>query len=85
MLASDSLACDKHLHSEANLRFSIRRSKNDFAVTSESNKHYKVKIIEANLHVRKMTTADDVLTAIEKTLLITPSVYRYTEFCQELF
>ena len=46
---------------------------------SQSNKHYKVKTIEANLYVRKITVADHVLTAIEKTLIKTPAVYRYTE------
>ena len=75
--ASDILTCDKHLLSGVALRISSRRSTNDFAVISESNKHYKVKIIEANLCVRKMTIADHVLTAIEKTLLKTPAVYRY--------
>ena len=64
--ASDILTCDKHLLSDATLRISFRRSTNDFAVISESNKPYKVKIIEANLYVRKMTIADHVLTAIEK-------------------
>ena len=67
--ASDILTCDKHLLSGVTLRISFRRSTNDFAVISESNKHYKIKIIEANLYVRKMTVADHVLTAIEKTLL----------------
>ena len=67
--ASDILTCDKHLLSGVSLRISFKRSTNDFAVISESNKHYRVKIIEANLYVRKMTIADHVLTAIEKTLL----------------
>ena len=83
--SSDILTCDKHLLSGITLRISFRRSTNDFAVISESNKHYKVKIIEANLYVRKMTISDHVLTAIEKTLLKTPAVYRYTDFYQELF
>ena len=67
--ASDILTCDKHLLSGVSLRISFKRSTNDFAVISESNKHYRVKIIEANLYVRKMTIAHHVLTAIEKTLL----------------
>ena len=67
--SSDILTCDKHLLSGITLRISFRRSTNDFAVISESNKHYKVKIIEANLNVRKMTVSDHVLTAIEKTQL----------------
>ena len=83
--ASDILTCDKHLLSGVTLRFSFRRSTNDFVVTSESNKHYKVRIIEANLYVRKMTEADHVLTAIEKTLLKTSAVYRYTEVLPRSF
>ena len=47
-----------------------------FVLISESNKPYKVKIIEANFLVRKMTVADHVLTAIEKTLLKLLAVYR---------
>ena len=76
---ADILTCDEHLLKGVNLRISFRRSTNDFAVISESNKHYKIKIIEAKLYVGKMTVADDVLTAIEKTLLKTPAVYRYTK------
>ena len=83
--ASDILTCDKHLLSGVTLRISFRRSTNDFAVISESNKHYQVRIIEANLYVRKMTIADRVLTAIEKTLLKTPAVYRYTEVLPRTF
>ena len=64
--ASDILTCDKHLLSGVTQRISFRRSPNDFTVISESNKHYRVKIVEANLYVRKMTVADHVLSAIEK-------------------
>ena len=77
--ASDILTCDKHLLSGVTLRISLRRSTNDFAIISESNKHYKIKITEENLYVRKMTVADHVLSAVEKTLFKTPAVYRYTE------
>ena len=83
--ASDILTCDKHLLSGVTLRISFRRSSNDFAVISEADKHYKVKIIEANLYVRKMTIADHVLSAIEKTLLKTPAVYRYNEVLPRTF
>ena len=83
--ASDILTCDKHLLNGVTLRISFRRSTNDFAVISESNKHYKVRIIEDNLYVRKITIADHVLTAIEKTLLKTPAVYRYTEVLSRTF
>ena len=77
--ASGILTCDKHLLSGVTFQISFRRSMNDFVMISESNKHYKVKRIEAYLYVRKMTVADHVLTAIEKTLLKTPAVYRYTK------
>ena len=73
--ASDILTCDKHLISGVTLQISFRRSTKDFAIISDSNKHNKVRMIEANLYVRKMTIADQVLTAIEKTLLKPPAVY----------
>ena len=76
---------DKHLLSGVTLRISFRRATNDFAVISESRKHYTFRIIEANLYVRKMTIADHVLMAIEKTLLKTPAVYRYTEVLPRTF
>ena len=40
---------------------------------------YRVKIVEANLYVRKITVADHVLSAIEKILLKAPAFYWYTE------
>ena len=83
--ASDILTCDKHLLSGVTLRISFRRSTNGFAVISESNTQYKVRIVEGNLYVRKLTLADHVLTAIEKTLLKTPAVYRYTEILPRIF
>ena len=83
--ASDILTCGKQLLSGVTLRISFRRSPNDFTVISESNKHYRVKIVEANLYVRKMTVADHVLSAIEKTLLKTPAVYWYTEVLPRFF
>ena len=64
MPASNILICDKHLLSWVTLRISFKRSTNDFVVNLESKNHYKIKIIEANLYVRKMTIADHVLTAI---------------------
>ena len=36
-------------------------------------------MVEAVLYVRKMTVADHALSAIEKTLLKTPALYRYTK------
>ena len=52
-LANNILICEKHLLSGVNLRISFRRSPNGFTVISESNKHYKVTIVEANLCVVK--------------------------------
>ena len=48
-------------------------------MSDDAAKHYKVKIIEANLYVRKMTLNDDALSAIEKTLLNSPASYPYFE------
>ena len=57
------------------MRISFRRSQDDFVIMSEDGaKHYKVKIDEANLFVRKMTLSDNVVGAIEKTLLKTPAI-----------
>ena len=64
----------------------MRRSQDDFAVMSEDTaKHYKVKIDEANLFIRKMTVSDNVVGAIEKTLLKTPAIYRYNEVIAKTF
>ena len=52
---------------------------------SESDKHYKINIIEANLYVRKMTVTDHVISAIEKTMLKTPAVYRFNEVLPRTF
>ena len=53
----------------------MRRSQDDFAVISEDPaKHYKVKIDEANLLIREMTVSDNIVGAIEKTLLKTPAI-----------
>ena len=73
--ATDFFSCDKHLTSGVTLRISFRRSQDDFAIVSEDGaKHYKIKIDEANLFVRKMTVSDIVLGAIEKKLQDTCNV-----------
>ena len=65
-LAFDFFSCEKHLVSGVTLRISMRRSQDDFAVISEdAAKHYKVKIDEANLFIRKMTLSNNVVGAIE--------------------
>ena len=66
-VAVDFFTCDRHLLSGVSLRISFRRSIDDFVIISDdAGKSYKVKIIEANLYVRKMTLNDDVVSAIEK-------------------
>ena len=78
--ACDFLSCDKHLLSGVTIRLSLRRSPKDFVVISEdAAKPYMVQIIEANLHVRKMTVTDYVLSSIEKILLKNPAIYNYIE------
>ena len=85
-LAVDFFTCEKHLVSGVTLRISMRRSQNGFAVISgEAAKNYKVKIDEANLFIRKMTETDNVVGAIEKTLLKIPAIYRYNEVITKTF
>ena len=75
-VAVDFFSCEKHLVSGVMLRISMRRSQDDFAIISDdAAKHYKVKIDEANLFIRKLTVSDNVVGAIEKTLLKTPAIY----------
>ena len=85
--ASDILTCGKHLLSSVTLRISFRRptTTTDFVVIWESNKHLKIRIIETNLYVRKITIADYVLMLFEKTLLKTTAVYRYNEVLSQTF
>ena len=42
-------------------------------MSDDAAKHYRIKIIEANLYVRKMTSNGDVVSAIEKTPLNSPA------------
>ena len=85
-LAFDFFSCEKHLVSGVTLRLSFRRSQDDFVTINETAaKNYKVKIDEANLFVRKMTVSDNVVGAIEKTLLKTPAMYRYNEVITKTF
>ena len=49
-VAVDFFTCDKHLLSGVTLRIAFRRLIDDFVIVSdEAAKHYKVKIVEANL------------------------------------
>ena len=82
--ASDILTCDKYLLSGLTLRI-FRRSSNNLTIISESNKHYRVKLVFEQIFTRKITVADHVLSAIEIFLLKTPAVYRYTEVLPRFF
>ena len=54
-------------------------------MSNDAAKNYKVKIVEANLYVRKMTLNDTVVSAIEKTLLSNSASYPYLETLTERF
>ena len=85
-VAVDFFTCHRHLLSGVTLRISFRRSIDDFVIISDdAGKSYKVKIFEANLYVRKMTLNDDVVSAIEKTLLSSPASYPYLETITKTF
>ena len=85
-IATNLFSCEKHLASGVTLRISFRRPQDDFTIVSEDGaKHFKIKIDEANLFVRKMTVSDNVVGAIEKTFLQTPAMYRYNEVISKAF
>ena len=84
-VAVDLFKCDKHLLSGVTLRIAFRRSIDEFVIFSDdAAKHYKVKIVEANLYVRKMTLNDEVVSAI-KTLLTSLAAYPYFETLTKTF
>ena len=71
-VAVDFFTCDKHLLSGVTLRIAFKRSFDDFVITSdEAAKHYKLKIVQ------EMPLNDEVVSAIEKTLLTSPAVYPF--------
>ncbi|XP_075241774.1 uncharacterized protein F54H12.2-like [Convolutriloba macropyga] len=85
-VAVDFFTCDRHLLSGVTHRISFRRSIDDFSLISDdAAKYYKIKIKEANLYVRKMILNDDVVSAIEKTLLSSPASYPYLETITKTF
>ena len=85
-VADDFFTCDGHVRSGVTLRISFRRSIDDFSLISDdAAKSCKIKITEANLYVRKMTLNDDVVSAIEKTLLSSPASYPYLETITKTF
>ena len=54
-------------------------------MSEDGAKHCKLKIDEANLFVQKMTVSDNVVGAIEKTLLKTSAMNRYNEVISKAF
>ena len=85
-LAADFFTCSEHLLSGVNLRISLLRASNDFAIISEdAAKDYKTEIISANLYVKKMAVTDKMISIIEKTLLKAPAMYKYTEVIPKTF
>ena len=85
-IAVDFFTCDRHLLRCVTLRIAFRRSIDDFVIMSDdAAKRYKVKIVEANLYVRKMTLNDIVVSAIEKALLSSPASYPYLETLTKTF
>ena len=64
-MAVDFWYVKKNLLSDVTHRIDLRQAVDDFVITFEvAAKHYKVKIIEVNLYVRKMTLNDDVVSLI---------------------
>ena len=85
-IAVDLFTCDRHLLSGVTLQIGFRRPIDDFVIMSDdAAKQYKVKIVEANLYVRKMTLNDTVVSAIEKTLLSSPASCHYLETLTKTF
>ena len=85
-IAVDFFTCDRHLLIGVTLCIAFRRSIDDFVLMSDdAAKQYKVKNLEANLYVRKMTLTDTVVSAIEKTLLSSPASYPYLEKLTKTF
>jgi hypothetical protein len=85
-LSVDFFTCDKLLLPNVALRIKLVRNHNDFVIISEgATKHYTIQIADANLYVRKMTVSDHVLGSIERVLLKTPAMYKYTEVLPKTF
>ena len=77
-VAVSFFTCDRDLLSGVALGIAFRRPIDDFVMMSDNGaKHYKVKVVETNLYVSKMTLSDDVVSAIQKTLLTSPASYLY--------
>ena len=51
----------------------------------DETKYCKVKITQANLHVRNMSLTENVYTANATTLTKMPLIYRYTKIIPKFF
>ena len=75
-VAANFFTCDKILLIGVTVRIAFRRSIDDFVIVLDAAaKYYKVKIVAANLYFRKLTLNDEVVSALEKTLLTSPAAY----------
>ena len=54
-------------------------------MSEDAAKHYKVRIVDANLYVRKITLNNDVVSAIEKILPTSPASCPYLETLTKTF
>ena len=85
-LSVDFFTCDQLLIPNVSLRIKLVRAHNDFIVISDdAGKRYTVKIRDANLYVRKMIVSEPVVASIERVLLKTPAMYKYTEVLPKTF
>ena len=85
-VAVNFFTCDRHQLCGVTLQIAFRRSIDDFVImTDDAAKHYKMKIFEANLYMRKITLNDEVVSSIEKTLLTSPASYHYLEYLAKTF
>ena len=68
------------------LRIAFRRSIDDIVIMSDdAAKHYKVKIVEADLYLLKMTLNNNLVLAIEEVLLTSLVSYPYLENLTKAF
>lgn len=82
----DFFTCDKLLLPNVNLRIKFVRAHNDFVIISDdAGKHYTVKIRDANIYVRKLAVSEHAVASIERVLLKTPAMYKYTEVLSKTF
>lgn len=85
-LAVDLFSCPQLLLPNVNLVVRLIRARNDFVILSDKDgSHYTIHISEANLYVRKMAVTEDMYVSIEKTLLKSPAMYKYTETLPKTF